>query len=156
MTNIREVDERSEALGASLVSVWESSVRATHSFLSEKELERLKCYVPRALDEIPHLIVAENADGVPVAFAGVSGHKLEMLFVSAEHRGEGIGRRLLEYAASAYAADELAVNEQNPQAIGFYEHMGFRVYDRSETDEQGAPYPILRMKRAPRSKTSAT
>lgn len=29
---------------------------------------------------------------------------------------------------------------------GFYEHMGFKVYERSEIDEQGNPYPILFMK----------
>ena len=40
---------------------------------------------------------------------------------------------------------ELFVNEQNPQARGFYEHMGFTVRERSETDDQGNPYPILRM-----------
>lgn len=28
----------------------------------------------------------------------------------------------------------------------FYEHMEFKVYERSEKDEQGNPYPILFMK----------
>lgn len=42
--------------------------------------------------------------------------------------------------------DEVTVNEQNAQARGFYERMGFRAYKRSETDEQGAPYPILYLK----------
>ena len=42
---------------------------------------------------------------------------------------------------------ELFVNEQNPQARGFYEHMGFAVRERSELDEQGNPYPILFMER---------
>ena len=70
-----------------------------------------------------------------------------MLFVSAEKRGQGIGKRLLEHAVAACGVNELTVNEQNPQAIGFYAHMGFRTYKRSETDEQGAPYPILHMKR---------
>ena len=27
-----------------------------------------------------------------------------------------------------YAVRQLTVNEQNPQAKGFYEHLGFRVY----------------------------
>ena len=45
-----------------------------------------------------------------------------------------------------YNIDELVVNEQNPNAKGFYEHLGFRVYKRSETDEQGNSYPILYMK----------
>lgn len=42
---------------------------------------------------------------------------------------------------------EVAVNEQNPLARGFYEHMGFRPYKRTELDEQGNPYPLLYMKR---------
>ena len=39
----------------------------------------------------------------------------------------------------------LTVNEQNPQARIFYEHMGFRVYKRTDCDEQGNPYPLLYM-----------
>ena len=35
------------------------------------------------------------------------------------------------------------MNEQNPQARGFYEHMGFQVYKRTELDEQGNPYPLI-------------
>ena len=38
------------------------------------------------------------------------------------------------------------VNEQNPQAVGFYNHMGFKVFKKSELDEQGNPFPILHMK----------
>lgn len=36
--------------------------------------------------------------------------------------------------------------EQNPPALGFYEHLGFQVNDRSERDEQVQPWPILHMK----------
>ena len=46
-----------------------------------------------------------------------------------------------------YGVSELTVNEQNPAAAGFYRHMGFAVYRRSELDEQGSPYPILYMRR---------
>ena len=46
-----------------------------------------------------------------------------------------------------YSINKLAVNEQNPLAKGFYEHMGFEVYKRTEADEQGNPYPLLYMKR---------
>lgn len=144
---IFECKERKEAVIAALLSVWESSVRATHLFLSEQEIARIKKYVPQALCGVPHLLAAEVESGAPVAFAGIDGQKLEMLFVSAEYRGQGIGRRLLQYAVDKYAVRELAVNEQNPQAVGFYEHMGFRAYKRSQTDEQGGPYPILYMKR---------
>ena len=126
--------------------MWESSVKATHAFLSEKEIEKIKRYVPQALHEVPYLPVAED-DGTPVAFAGIDGHKLEMLFVSAARRGQGIGKQLLQYATDAYGVNELTVNEQNPLAVGFYIHMGFAIRNRSDTDEQGNPYPILYMSR---------
>ncbi len=146
--NIRSIEKKERKIDfiSSMLDVWESSVKATHSFLSVKAIETIKQYVPQALQKIPHLLIAENEGGAAVAFAGIDGHKLEMLFVSAENRGKGIGRRLLQYAVDTYAVNELTVNEQNPQAIGFYEHIGFRTYKRSETDEQGGPYPILYMK----------
>lgn len=42
---------------------------------------------------------------------------------------------------------EVTVNEQNPQAVGFYEHLGFQTYKGTECDEEGNPYPLLYMKR---------
>lgn len=39
------------------------------------------------------------------------------------------------------------MEERNPLAKGFYEHMAFKVYKRTKLDEQGKPYPLLYMKR---------
>ena len=96
---------------------------------------------------IAHLIVAEDDAGAAVGFAGIEDGRLEMLFLSPAARGQGLGRRLLEYGITRYGVRELTVNEQNPQAVGFYEHMGFATYRRTETDEQGGPYSILYMRR---------
>ena len=126
-----KVKNRISELIAQVVKVWESSVHATHLFLSDKEIESIKQYVPQTLKKIPLLLIAKNEDGVPAAFSGIDRHKLEMLFVSAENRGKGVGRQLLQYAVDTYAVNELAVNEQNPQTIGFYEHMGFQIYNLS-------------------------
>lgn len=77
---------------------------------------------------------------------GVENQILEMLFIDPDERGKGLGRKLLQLGISDYAVKELTVNEQNPQAKGFYEHMGFEVYKRTDTDEQGGPYPLLYMR----------
>jgi len=42
--------------------------------------------------------------------------------------------------------NELTVNEQNPKEKGFYEYLGFKIYKKTELDEQGNHYPILYMK----------
>lgn len=142
-----EVKERNSALIEKLLQVWESSVRATHLFLSDDEINNIKQYVPQALNGIPVLIVAENDNGSPVGFMGIAEQMLEMLFISNENRGHGTGKQLLQYGIEKYSVSKLAVNEQNPLAKGFYEHMGFKVYKRTELDEQGNPYPLLYMKR---------
>ena len=148
---IIKIEERTASLIENLLQVWENSVRATHLFLSENEINNIKQYVPQALRDIPILVIAENEDGMPVGFMGISGQKLEMLFIANENRGQGIGKLLLQTGIKNYAINELAVNEQNPLAKGFYEHMGFMVYKRTKQDEQGNPYPLLYMKKEDRS-----
>lgn len=142
-----EIKKRNPELLEKLLLVWESSVRATHLFLSNDEINKIKRYVPQALNSIPILLVAEDENGNPVGFMGIAEQMLEMLFVSNNNRGQGIGKQLLQYAIENYSVNKLAVNEQNPLAKGFYEHMGFTVYKRTELDEQGNPYPLLYMKR---------
>lgn len=143
---IIEIKDRTKLLIEQLLAVWESSVKATHLFLSEDEIKNIKNYVPQALKEIPHLTILENENQIPVGFMGIVEQHLEMLFVSHEERGKGYGKELLKYGIEKYEINDLAVNEHNPSAKGFYEHMGFEVYKRTECDEQGNPYPLLYMK----------
>ena len=145
--NICEVHDRTLEFLRQLLVIWEASVRATHLFLSDAEVRKIKEYVPQALAGVSHLVIAERETGCPVAFMGVEGQRLEMLFLSPEERGAGLGRQLLVYGIRRYGICEVTVNEQNPQAVGFYEHMGFAVYKRTDHDEMGDPYPLLYMKR---------
>ena len=140
-------EDRMTALLHYLTYIWEQSVKATHLFLSPKEIAEIKPYVINALKEIPNLIIAKNEDGFIVGFMGVDNNKLEMLFISPESRGKGIGKAFIQYGIETFSINEVTVNEQNPQAIGFYEHMGFKVNKRTDLDEQCRPYPLLYMKR---------
>lgn len=143
---ILEVEERNSDLISKLIAVWEASVRATHLFLSDSEILSIKEYVPQALKSVDKLIIAENDEEKPIAFMGIENETLEMLFITPSERGQGLGKLLLQYGISNYRVNRLTVNEQNPQAKGFYEHMGFHVYKRTDYDEQGNPYPLLYMR----------
>ena len=142
---IYEVRERTPQLEERLLAVWEASVRATHAFLTDADIGRIKAYVPQALSAVAHLVVAERGPGDPAGFMGVEDGRLEMLFLAPDARGAGLGRQLLERGIRDFDVRELTVNEQNPQAVGFYEHMGFRTYQRTERDEAGDPFPLLYM-----------
>lgn len=143
---VMEISGRTPVLMERLLAVWERSVRATHAFLSQEEILRIRQYVPEALARVPLLVTAETAPGRPAAFMGLEGRSLEMLFVDPDFRGRGVGGRLVRWGMERHGLDRVAVNEQNPQAVGFYRHMGFEVYKRTERDQQGGPYPLLYMR----------
>ena len=143
---ILEVEERNSDLISKLIAVWEASVRATHLFLSDSKILSIKEYVPQALKSVDKLIIAENEEEKPIAFMGIENETLEMLFITPSERRQGLGKLLIQYGISNYKVNRLTVNEQNPQAKGFYEHMGFHVYKRTDYDEQGNPYPLLYMR----------
>lgn len=140
-------NNRTQKMMEQLLKVWESSVKSTHLFLSDKEIEKIKQYVPQALKSVETLIIAINNYDIPIAFMGIENTKLEMLFVDRMEQKQGIGTKLIQYGIKNFSINDLRVNEQNPIAKRFYENNGFYVYDRRDTDEQGNPYPILLMKR---------
>lgn len=141
-----ETKYRAPQLISALVAVWEASVRTTHFFLSSAEIEQIKSYVPQAIENVERLTVAESDSGEPIAFMGTDSGRLEMLFISPAERGKGLGKKLLHLGIEEYGVRELTVNEQNTQAVGFYEHMSFAAYKRTSLDEQGQPYPLLYMR----------
>ncbi|MCM1129430.1 MAG: GNAT family N-acetyltransferase [Alistipes senegalensis] len=143
---IIKIENRSRILLEQLIEIWEKSVRETHSFLSSQEIAEIGKYVPQALNDVPHLIIAENDRKMPVAFMGIAGQKLEMLFIHPSEQKQGLGKKLMQYAMKEYAVNELTVNEQNLYARKFYECTGFQVYKRTQRDEQGNPYPLLFMR----------
>ena len=143
---IHEVKIRTPQLSKELLNIWENSVRNTHLFLTDSEVMQIKQYVPQALNTVEHLIIAENEYGKVVAIMGTENKRLEMLFISPTERGKGIGNQLVQYGIKGFNINEVTVNEQNPQAVGFYEHIGFKTYKRTKLDEQGNPYPLLYMK----------
>lgn len=131
---------------ARVVEVWEASVRATHDFVTETDIEVIRPLVRNSLPIAPHLLCVRERNGQVAGFIGVEDGKVEMLFVHPAWRGKGIGRRLLTHAVTTLGATELDVNEQNPQALGFYQWMGFEVVGRSAVDSIGKPYPLLHMR----------
>lgn len=129
---------------STLISIWEASVRATHHFLPEAEIDVLKPLILEHYFAAVDLVCARDDTGI-TGFCGVHDGNIEMLFLAPEARGRGIGRLLVAHAISRQGATRVDVNEQNVQALGFYQRMGFVVTGRSPLDGQGKPYPLLHM-----------
>lgn len=128
-----------------LLNVWEKSVMATHNFLKEIDFKEIKTLV-QAINFNHFEVYCLKQNNKVVGFIGVSDQKIEMLFLLPEYTGKGLGRKLTVFAFSELKADKVDVNEQNTNAVTFYEKLGFRTYQRTDHDDQGKEYPLLRMK----------
>ncbi|KTC87688.1 GNAT family N-acetyltransferase [Legionella drozanskii] len=128
-----------------LIEIWEKSVRATHDFLPDKEIDELKPLILNNYFNAVLLKCSKNIEGKIIGFIGVAEYKIEMLFISPDVQGQGIGSALCQYAIEHLGATKVDVNEQNHRAREFYKKIGFNVVNRSELDGQGKPYPILHM-----------
>jgi len=138
-----QIQKGEEADYSQLMVIWESSVKATHHFLKREDFEFFKEVVPNYFSHVDLYVLRSGKE--IVAFMGISGEHLEMLFVSGNVRGHGYGKKLLEYALNNLNVTKVDVNEQNTQAVGFYEKCGFKIMGRSEKDSTGKDYPILHL-----------
>lgn len=145
MRKVQLIEELSEKDVERVLEVWESSVKATHDFLDEQAIGEMVPQVKQGIQYVETFLVVKNTEDLIVGFAGIYGSKIEMLFVHGDNRKQGIGKSLLLTCITDYKATLVDVNEQNPQAVGFYQYLGFHIISRSERDEAGNPYPILHL-----------
>lgn len=128
-----------------LVDIWESAVLGTHDFLKQEDFLYYKEHLPIYFQYVA--LYGFEQDSRLVGFIGVAENNIEMLFIHNDCRGKGIGKKLVMYAIEKLQAYKVDVNEQNIQAVGFYQYLGFSVVTRSERDAEGKAYPILHMQR---------
>ena len=119
-----EIDKINKAEYPEVVAVWEASVRATHHFLKEEDIEYFKPLILNTYLETVELRCVREKDNW---FLGVVEQNLEMLFIHPEYRGKRIGKALLDYSIDKLNITKVDVNEQNEQAVGFYKHLGFEI-----------------------------
>lgn len=128
-----------------LLNIWLRSVRATHHFLQESDIEALLPQLRDIYLPAVELWVAVNTEDNPTGFIGLNENHVEMLFIEPDLRGKGIGRALLNHARSSRNPMSVDVNEQNREAVGFYLHYGFVQTARSPLDGEGRPFPLLHL-----------
>ena len=128
-----------------LTAIWRESVLATHDFLSREDFNEIETLVGEQYLPNVEVWVIED-DGKPVGFMGMSESNIDSLFISPDQRGKGIGKHMIAHVKALVGTLTVDVNEQNVQGVGFYRHMGFVETGRSETDDQGRPYPLLHMR----------
>lgn len=142
---VPSIEKASPADYPELELLWETSVRATHDFVREEDIQFFRRQIHRSGFGDATLYLIRDRTGI-LAFSGITGTHLDMLFVRPDHIGQGLGRRLIEHAIRELRARTVDVNEQNRSAAAFYRKMGCTPIGRSAIDSSGMPYPVIHLK----------
>lgn len=131
-----------------VMDIWRKAIDDTHAFLMPDDRAAIERELAAFFPQV-ELILAIDPSRRPVGFMYLHEGHMEALFVDPDHHGKGVGRKLVQNALALHPALTTDVNEQNVQAIGFYERIGFKRMGRSERDGQGRPYPLLHLRFQP-------
>ena len=145
MATIEKIDHLTDSLKDELIDVWEKSVRSSHHFLAEEDLNYYRSRIRDIYFDAVDLYVIRNPN--VVAFMGLSEDMVEMLFVLPSEKGKGYGSALLNYAFEEKHIRKIDVNEQNTEAYKFYTNRGYHAIAKDEVDAEGKPYPIIHLER---------
>ncbi|MBO9539443.1 acetyltransferase [bacterium] len=139
-----EIRKSRSSDGERAVEIWRRAVDATHDFLSSQDREAIDEMVCGFLPQAPLWLAVDDND-YPLAFMFIEDGHMQALFVDPAYRGTGIGAALVRHGLTLHPQMTTDVNEQNGQAVGFYEKMGFKQIGRSPVDDQGRPYPLIHL-----------
>ena len=117
-----------------VLEVWYAASQVAHPFVSEEfladEREQIrKNHLPKA-----ETWVFQHEDSV-AGFIALMGNEVGAIFVKPELQGRGIGRALMDHAASSRDSLFLDVFKQNSIGRRFYDRYGFR-FQREHVHEQ--------------------
>ena len=129
------------------LEIWRDAVDATHGFLTPADCAEIDAMVAAWMPTV-ELWMIDDDGGRPVGFLVMDGNLIDALFVDPAVHGRGYGTALLGHALALAPDAAVDASEQADNALAFYEARGFVRIGRSETDPQGRPYPLVRLRHA--------
>jgi len=147
MKSIVKIEKAEKEDYSRLIEIWEASVRTSHHFLTNADIEFYRERILNRYFDLVQLFSLKIDQGIIAGLLGLSPGKIEMLFIDPLHFRKGYGAMLVQFAVNGHAVTEVDVNEDNTAALAFYQTQGFRVVGRLEKDGEGRNFPILQLAR---------
>lgn len=106
-----------------VMEIWLSSNIEAHGFIRGEYWQ--DCFADAAEAISLAEVYTALSEGKIVGFIGLNGGHIEGIFVDREHRSNGVGKSLIDFAKTLYPKLSLCVYERNVRAADFYRREGF-------------------------------
>ena len=129
-----------------IIAAWRAASHIAHPFLSAAFIEKEERAIREKYLPNTQTLVAEDG-GAVVGFASTMGDELGAIFLAPNHHGKGIGKALMDAAASGRDFLDVEVFEKNAIGRAFYKRYGFEELSRSTHEETNEELIRLRWRR---------
>ena len=127
---------------SSVIAVWRSASALAHPFLSESFMDETETAIREKYLPNTETWIAEK-EGQVIGFISLFGNEVGALFLLPEFHGKGLGRKLMNKAASLHSELLVEVFKENMIGRKFYERYGFRLMKEYTHEPTGQP--VLRL-----------
>ena len=136
-----------------VIEAWYAASLVATPFLSDDFMSEERGNIRTKWLPMAETWVSEVDDNV-AGFVALIGNEVGAIFVHPDYQGQGIGRELMDHAASL--RDELVLDVFEENAIGrrFYDRYGFQFESKHVHDDTG--YMQLRLSYRPNNRTLTT
>lgn len=142
--------EREDVSRIAEILVFAKRVNYRSIFQNDKALFGGLQVLTTAEEYLPHPERLETIwvyeDAFVKGFIGVEGEELTKLFVDPFFQGQGIGKRLVDFALEEKEVKFLWALEHNDKAIKFYQKHGFSLTEEREEVEGSGEYAVKLMR----------
>lgn len=128
------------------LGIWRAASENAHAFLGSDQIRSDEEIVRERYMPMADITVADT-DVETAGFIALLDGFIGGLFVSPDHHRLGIGKQLVEDAASRKGELNVEVYRENTQALAFYAALGFRELSERPLDDMGRPHTLVRLVR---------
>ena len=120
-----------------VMDIWIKSTIKAHNFINKEYWQNSYDTVKNVYIPISDTFVYEDDEGIKGFISIINNDFIGALFVDTYYQGNGIGKKLINYAINKYDDLKLAVYKENKTSVKFYLNRGFKIVSEQINDDSG-------------------
>lgn len=128
-----------------IMAIWLKSTIKAHDFIDKGYWNNNYNTVKNVYIPMSDTFVYEDKENIKGFISIINSEFIGALFVGIDCQGNGVGKKLIDYAMNKYKKLNLAVYKDNKKSVDFYMNRGFKIVKEQKNEDSGCTEYIMEM-----------
>lgn len=128
-----------------IMAIWLKSTIKAHDFIDEGYWNNNYNTVKNVYIPMSDTFVYEDKENIKGFISIINSEFIGALFVGIDCQGNGVGKKLIDYAMNKYKKLNLEVYKDNKKSVDFYMNRGFKIVKEQKNEDSGCTEYIMEM-----------